>query len=108
MANKFPKIVEADGHKIEVNPLSPGEMLDFFEAFTSKQVSSRAWFRYALWICSVRTIDGVPVVFPANGQDIKDLANRLGHAGVMVVQEAIEGVPGEPAVDQVDLEVAKN
>ena len=106
--SKFPKIVDADGTKIEVNPLDPGEMLDFFEAFTSKQVSSRAWFRYALWICSVRSVNGVPVIFPKNGNDIKALANSIGHVGVLAVQEAIEGAEGEPSVEQVDLEVAKN
>ena len=108
MASAFPKTVKAGGKALEVNPLDPGEMLDFFESFTARQVSSRAWFRYALWICSVRSVNGVPVQFPRNGQEVKDLAKSIGHEGVLAVQEAIEGVEGEPAADQVDLEVAKN
>ena len=83
-------------------------MLDFFESFTAKQVSSRAWFRYALWICSVRSVDGVPVMFPRDGAEVKDLAKRLGHEGVLAVQKAIDGEEGEPAADEVDLAAAKN
>lgn len=108
MAKTFPCIVIAGSHKLEVNPLSPGEMLDFFEAFTTKQVSSPAWFKFALWICSVRTVDGIPVEFPRNGKEVKDLANILGHDGVLAVQKVINGEEGEAAVDQVDLEIAKN
>ena len=108
MAKSFPCTVVSGDHRFEVNPLSPGEMMDFFEAFTAKQVSSPAWFRFALWTCSVRTIDGVPVTFPTSGRDVKALANQLGHEGVLAVQKAIDGEEGEAAVDQVDLEVAKN
>lgn len=104
----FPKFVMAGGKKLEINPLDPGDMLDFFEAFTTKQVSSRAWFRYALWVCSVRSIDGVPVIFPTNAADVKALAKTIGHDGVLAVQEAVDGKEGEPSVDQVDVETAKN
>ena len=108
MAKAFPRNIEVGDHKIEVNPLLPGEMFDFFEAFTSKQVSSPAWFRFALWTCSVRAVDGVPVEFPRSGNDVKALANLIGHEGMLAVQKAIDGEDGEAAVDQVDLEIAKN
>lgn len=108
MARTFPCTITSGDHTLEVNPLSPGEMMDFFEAFTTKQVSSPAWARFAMWICSVRTFDGVPVEFPRNGMEVKALANRLGHEGVVAVQKVINGEEGEAAVDEVDLEKAKN
>lgn len=104
----FPKTITFEGVKLEINPLSPGDMLDFFEAFTSDQVSSTAWFRYAMWICSVRTIDNVPVEFPTNGLGVKALGNRIGLNAINAVRDCLYGEEGKPAVGQVDLAKAKN
>jgi hypothetical protein len=108
MSKYWPQTVKAGDMTLEVNPLDPGDMLDFFESFEPEQVSKPSWYRYALWICSVRSINGVPVAFPKSATEVKALARKLGHPAVLAVQRVIDGEPGEPAFDQVDLDVAKN
>lgn len=78
--------VEAEGRVFSVKDLDPGDMLDLFEAADGR---NKSWLAYASRICSVRAIDGVPVPFPRTPDEVKDLARRIGSAGVDAIYESL-------------------
>jgi hypothetical protein len=80
------KAVECEGRIYSVKDLDPGDMLDLFEAADGR---NKSWVGYASRICSVRAIDGVPVPFPKNPDEVKALARKIGTAGVDAIFEAM-------------------
>jgi len=70
-----------DGRRFSLRESGPADMLDLIEAAGSA-ASSTAWMRYALMICSVSAIDGKPVLMPLTKNAVRDLAKRIGNAGM--------------------------
>ena len=44
--------------------------------------------RYALMICSVNAIDGKPVLMPRTKDAVRELARRIGNAGMDALSKA--------------------
>ena len=111
-------VTDTKGRKLSIQAMDPGDQLDFFEA-CGKNSTNLAWINMALWACSVRAIDGVPVVMPSGPVKVKQLARQLGHHGLAAVRRGLgidvdpeaepeEGAAPQPSTDGVDLDVAKN
>lgn len=111
-------VEDSKGRKLSVQEMDPGDQLDFFEA-CGRNSTNIAWINMALWACSVRAIDGVPVVMPSGPEKVKALARKLGHHGLAAVRIALgidddpskpaeDGEAPQPSTDGVDLDVAKN
>ena len=95
------QIEVGDGRKFRLRTLKPSHMLDLMEA-AENAASSRAWMQYALMICSVSEIDGVPVIMPTTKAGVRSLADRVGNAGIVALHADMQ-TPPEAADD-----VAKN
>ena len=84
-----------DGRRLGVREVDAGDMLDVIEA-AGQAAGSDPWMHYALTICAVRSIDGVPVRLPASKDAIRDLARRLGGDALdRVALELSQGGDGE-------------
>ena len=95
-------VTDAKGRKIVVNPLDPADMLDLLEAAGDASANS-GYIRYAMVVCSVSMIDGLPIPRPSKKADIRALAKRLENDGFAAVASALFGK------DEADtVETAKN
>ena len=97
-------VVDSTGRKIAVTALDPADMLDLLEAAGDASANS-GYMRYAMVICSVSNIDGVPVPRPTKKNEIKALAKRLGNEGFAAVTKSLFG-DDNAAKD--DADTAKN
>jgi len=96
-------VVDSKGRKIVINPLDPADMLDLLEAAGDASANA-GYMRYAMVICSVSEIDGVPVPRPSKKADIKALARRLDNDGFAAVTRSLFGAEASADV----AETAKN
>ncbi|AOX20598.1 hypothetical protein [Kozakia baliensis] len=81
------EVTTAEGRRLALKEIDPGDMLDLIEAAGSAMngASATSWLSYAQMICSVTAIDGVPVQMPASKEEVKELARRIGNDGVAVL-----------------------
>jgi len=95
-----------DGRVLSVRTLDPGDMLDLIEAAGSAVASdaAHAWLSYAQMVCSVSSIDGIPVQMPVNKHEIRELARRLGQVGVDALMRHEEAAYNA----NMDFSIAKN
>lgn len=96
------EITLADGRRLGVREVDAGDMLDVIEA-AGHAAGSDPWMHYALTICAVRSIDGVPVRLPASKDAMRDLARRLGGDALDRVAVELSQAAGDE-----DLAVVKN
>jgi hypothetical protein len=97
--------VDASGRKIVISPLDPADVLDLMEA--AEDASSNVGFvRYAMVICSVSDLGGVPVPRPRDKNGMKALARKLGNEGFTAVSKALFG--GDKPAEDKTVETAKN
>jgi hypothetical protein len=94
--------VEADGRRFALREMDPADMLDLLEA-AGHNAGNRAWLRFAMVVCSVQAIDGIPMPFPRDAGGIKALARTVGVNGIEAVRATLAHDSGP---DQVAL--AKN
>lgn len=89
-----------DGRKLALRELDPADMLDLIEAAgaTVNGPAAGAWLSYAEMMCSVTAIDNVPVQMPVTKDEIRDLARRLGKAGLAGLQPLFEEATDEEAL----------
>lgn len=86
----LPELLEvAEGHRLTLRELDPGDMLDLIEAAGSavSGPSASAWLTYAQMICSVREINAVPVQMPSSKEEIRELARRIRNDGLAALQQ---------------------
>lgn len=102
MAGEASKVITVGEVAYSVRPLDPGDMFDLFEA-CGEMSSNRAWVGYASRVCSVRDIDGVPILFPRSKDDVKALARKIGNAALDALIE-----DANKTDDGVDTDIAKN
>lgn len=78
------EVKTAAGHTLGLKEINPGDMLDLIEAAGSamSSASAGAWLGYAQMICSVTSIDGVPVQMPITKDEVRNLATEIGNDGV--------------------------
>nr|WP_249200117.1 hypothetical protein [Gluconobacter sp. Dm-62] len=95
----------ADNRRLTLREIDPADMLDLIEAAGSavNGASASTWLGYAEMICSVTAIDGVPVQMPQSKDEIRDLARRVGKAGIAALTPLFERDADEDLRD-----VAKN
>lgn len=95
-----------DGRVFKLKEVDPGDMLDLIEAAGSAMngQAASAWLGYAQMIATVSEIDDVPVPFPGSKAEVKNLARRIGNAGIVALQKAIMPEEGQGT----ELDAAKN
>ena len=95
-----------DGRVFKLKEVDPGDMLDLIEAAGSVMngQAASAWLGYAQMIATVSEIDDVPVPFPGSKAEVKNLARRIGNAGIVALQKAIMPEEGQGT----ELDAAKN
>lgn len=104
------RTLAANGLSLGVCEMEPSDQLDLFEA-CGRMSTNPAWVGMALLACSVREINGIPEEMPANPEQVKRLANRIGHDGLAAVRRVLEGEDDakvSTGTERVDIEVAKN
>lgn len=97
-------VTDSKGRAISVKEMDPADQLDLFEA-CAKNSTNQAWVGMALLVCSVTSLEGVPVIMPKTPDQVKALARRLGSEGIAAVAAALN--PPDKTDDAV-VEVAKN
>jgi len=104
----LPKTIDSgDGRVFTLRESDPADVLDLIEA-AGNAASSSAWMRYALMICSVSAIDEKPVMMPLSKAALRDLAKRIGNAGMDALAQVHypeEGQGDGPAQEE---NIAKN
>ncbi len=102
------EIDSGDARRFSLRETDPADMLDLIEA-AGNAAASVAWMRYALMICSVSAIDGKPVLMPLTKSALRDLAKRIGNAGMEALASAHYPDAGEEGIGSLtDADVAKN
>lgn len=93
-------VLLSDGRCLTLREIDPADMLDLIEAAGSAVMgpSAATWLGYAEMICSVTAIDGVPVQMPSTKDEIRELARRLGKAGVERLHPLFQSEQDEDAV----------
>ena len=86
MSGMATEVKTSDGRVLGLRQLTPADTLDLIEA-AGQASSSVAWMRYASMICSVSSIDGIPVMMPATKQALRELGRRIGNAGIDALYE---------------------
>lgn len=102
-------VKDALGRSLVLVPLQPHEMLDLFEAAGTNS-GNGAWVRMALLVCSVRSIDDVPLPYPTMKDQVRGNAKLLGNEGLVAAQLELMGADDESALDTTaeDTAAAKN
>ena len=80
----FPhEVTTAEGRRLALKEIDPGDMLDLIEAAGSAMngASATSWLSYAQMLCSVPALDGVPVQMPASKEEVQVFARRFGTSG---------------------------
>lgn len=100
------EITLADGRKLGLKEIDPGDMLDLIEAAGSAMsgAAAGAWLGYAQMVATVTSIDGVPVQFPATKGEVKDLARKIGNSGIVQLQKTLS----PEGADEAAKDTAKN
>ncbi len=102
-------IADADGRALRVRVLDPADTLDLMEA-AGDAAGNASWMRYAMLACSVSEINGVPVAVPTTKGMVRDVARKLGNAGIVALAAALfpsEDAEAAAAADE-QVAVAKN
>lgn len=95
-----------DGRSFEVKEVTPSGLMSIMEA-CGRFVPSEGWMRYAILICSVTEIDGVPVPKPITKQQIENLGDKIGNDGLVALSEHFYPTAGTDEADG-EVEAAKN
>ncbi|TLU72681.1 hypothetical protein [Lichenicoccus roseus] len=101
------EIDSGDGRKFSLLASTPADMLDLLEA-AGPAAGSEAWMRYALMICSVSAIDGKPILMPRTKEAVRELARKVGNAGMDALALAHYPEPISDATMTDELDTAKN
>lgn len=102
-------LTATDGtRKFTLRVLDPADTLDLLEA-AGDASSNAGWVRYAMAVCSVAEIDGVPVPMPANKDAIRAQGRRLGNVGFAAIAKVLFGSADTESAPTGDAtETAKN
>lgn len=95
-------VTDSLGRSINVLELGALQLLDLFEA-AGDNGNTQLWLGMAMQASAVTEIDGIPVPFPRNRDDIRAAVKRLGTEGLAAVRTALS-----PAETQATETVAGN
>jgi hypothetical protein len=96
---------DANGRKYTLREITPGQFMDVLEA-AGKSSQNGGYLRYAMTVCAVADIDGVPVPMPSNQNQLRANAERIGNDGMAAIFAAL--YPSQKEDDSSILESAKN
>ncbi|GAO00437.1 hypothetical protein Gxy13693_048_007 [Komagataeibacter xylinus NBRC 13693] len=85
-------IKTSDGRTITYRERGPGDVLALLEF--GPDSPSPAWVEYALMVCSVEAIDGVPAMRPKSRVQLEQLANQIGNTGITALSDVLFGADG--------------
>jgi hypothetical protein len=89
-----------DGRELGVTPVAPHEAMTLAEG--CRELSGvQHWWRTAMAVAAVRTIDGVPLPFPSHEKHVEGLVNRFSRADLKVIAAA-DSTDGEPEAPEME------
>lgn len=118
-------VADSLGRKIVLKTMGPADMLDLVEAAGANS-GNQGWVNLAMVVCSVQSIDGVPVPRAVTKDQVKRVARLLGNEGMVACSNELFGsklpdptekpedgaeppAPGTPnAAEQAAIDTAKN
>lgn len=77
-------VVDADGRKLEVKKLDILEELDLIEV-AGEASENRRWMMLTTLACCVRSINGVPILYPKTKKALRDHVAKVGPVGIAAV-----------------------
>lgn len=86
-------VTDAKGRKLVIHEMDPADQLDLFEACGVNN-ANMSWVGMALLVCSVRSIDDVPIPVSTTPQHVKNAARLLGKDGVAAVARVLNADVG--------------
>ena len=106
MIENTTSLQDSKGNKLEVAEMDPGDFFDLLEA-CAHNAQNRAWLAMASLVCSVRSINSVPITMPSNPDQVKALARKLGTVGLEALRTHADGDASARTVS-VDADTVKN
>lgn len=91
MSTPVKKLETTSGKTLEYRESTPSDVLSLLEIADFNPTPS--WLKYALMVCSVESIDGIPVETPQNKIQIKQIADKLGSDGISALFDALYPAP---------------
>jgi hypothetical protein len=78
-------ITDAKGRKITLRKLNVLDQVKMLRAIGPRQAENQPYFQLVECACMVDAIDGVPLMMPANEQQIDAAIGRLGDDGMAAI-----------------------
>jgi hypothetical protein len=96
----FETVETADetGRVLTVRPPHALDKLRLFKAVGPELAHNEPYLGMAVVACAVIAIDGVPVPHPGTEQQIENLINRLGDAGMKAARLVVDREPSDAEV----------
>lgn len=90
-----------DGRVVTLEPVAPHEAMELAEG--CRQLSGvRQWWRIAMAVAAVRSIDGVPLPLPTHEKHIEGMVSRFSREDLKAISGALAGVAEEEAVPDIE------
>lgn len=96
------EITLPDGRSLEIEPLAPHEAMKLAEGARALS-GNRGWWKMALAMAAIRSINGVPNPFPTHKKHIEGLCGRFDGAAMAAIREAAEKWPVYPPCPPLEL-----
>ena len=100
-------VTDPSGRKIDGRVMNPGDMMDVLSALGERS-SNPGLVQYAAVVCSVASIDGVPVPVPTNYQQMRAFGAKLGNDGFAAVAAHLFSDASAAKSGDADADTAKN
>jgi len=91
-----------DGRALGLEPVAPHEAMGIAEG--CRQLSSiRQWWRMAMAVAAVRSIDGIPLPLPTHEKHIEGMVARFSREELRAISEALASYPGDQTAPEVEM-----
>jgi hypothetical protein len=91
-----------DGRELALEPVAPHESMGIAEG--CRQLSSvRQWWRMAMTVAAVRSIDGIPLPLPTHEKHIEGMVARFTRQDLNTISEALENEPNQQVSPELEM-----
>lgn len=91
-----------DGRELALEPVAPHEAMGVAEG--CRHLSGiRQWWRAAMTVASIRSINGIPMPLPTHAKHVEGLVGRFSRQEMKLISEALETQPVEEGSTELEL-----
>lgn len=98
-ANEVLSGVDSLGRRLTVRRQTALDTLRLFKAAGPALAQNEAWLALASLACAVVAIDDIPIPYPTSEAQIESIVEKLGDAGLEVVDRLLEPAGGPADAD---------